>query len=60
MGGHGAIAHELIEEGAQATLRHQPRIEIAEGTGGGVPRVREGRLPGLLALGIRPLEGLAR
>ena len=60
MGGHVAVADELIEEGAQAPLRYEPRIEIAEGTGGGVPRVCEGRLPSLLALGIRPLECLAR
>ena len=52
--------HDLVEERAQAAPGDQRRIEVAHRAGRGVPRILEQRLARLFALGVHPLEGLAR
>ena len=57
----GSADHELIHERAESRrLRHQRRIEIPHRAGGGVARVREERLAGLLPLAVHALERRAR
>ena len=50
------LGHDLIGERRQPALRDERRIEVAHRAGGGVARVGEQRLAGLLALAVRPLE----
>ena len=51
-------ARHRVEEGGEPPLRRDPRVEEAERPGRGVPRVREERLPRLLARAVERLERL--
>ena len=53
------FAHAVTDEG-ERTRRGDARIELLQRPGGGVARVGEHRLPGLLALAVHAPEGLDR
>jgi hypothetical protein len=50
----------LVDERAEAALRHERRIEIPHRAGRRVPGIREERLTRFLPLPIHPLERGAR
>ena len=57
LGRHGvAVLDQLVEPGRQLAAGGDGRVDLAERTGAAVARVGIQRQPGLLALGVDPLE----
>ena len=50
------VGNQLIGEGAQSSSRNESWIEVAHGSGRGVPRIGEPGLSSLLAFSVHSLE----